>query len=502
MMQTSPINDITGCRNLPSPCGAAVRIISLAENPDVTVNQASEALQLDAALTARVMRLANSPLLGHRRRIETLSQAINLLGLHATLQIALGFCLLRGVSPAQDKNPVHDRAWRRSILSGLAARELGQHLQLKKTDELFLCGLLQDIGLLALLQTQEVSYSDLFSDNPTKQVIVEREHTTLGTTHAQVGKRLASDWNLPRSIVEAIAHSEDSEPSADAFLRCIQASGHVADVWLGDDTIERRLAADEALARLTGINAETIDNILLRIQTYLPEIDALLDTRIQTPQHISQLMQEAQEVKLLRQLRNTQVTDDLHQQTLELQQRAIELAEESRKDPLTRLTNRRHLEMALEEAHRMSRISSHPLSVAFIDLDDFKKINDQHGHLTGDKVLVEFAELLSAQLRTSDIVARFGGEEFVVVFPQTPLTTATQVIRRVLNLIGNTTITGSHGTSLKVTFSAGVASHGEEEHFDTAEDLLRAADDALYRSKHLGRNQVHSRRDLSLQNPA
>ena len=131
--------------------------------------------------------------------------------------------------------------------------------------------------------------------------------------------------------------------------------------------------------------------------------------------------------------------------------------------------------------------------MAFIDLDDFKKINDAHGHLTGDEVLRAFAGKLQGQLRHSDTVARFGGEEFVALLPNTSETVALDVIRRVLANIVATPMAELEGGPLFVTFSAGVATQGGYERFADVQDLLRAADDVLYRSKNLGRNRVIAR---------
>ena len=157
------------------------------------------------------------------------------------------------------------------------------------------------------------------------------------------------------------------------------------------------------------------------------------------------------------------------------------------------MLNRRQMEATLQLEFSRAVQRDRPLSLAFIDLDDFKKINDTHGHLVGDQVLKSFATHLQEQLRGSDTVARFGGEEFVVLFPDTDEQVALAVVRRALLTISNTPMATIHDTPLHVTFSAGVATHGGYERFINVQDLLKAADDMLYRSKSLGRNRVNSR---------
>ena len=232
---------------------------------------------------------------------------------------------------------------------------------------------------------------------------------------------------------------------------------------------------------------------MLRMEDFLPEMASLFNTRIPTPPAVRDLLAQAAEVSLLRRLRDEQEIELIHTQAQQLQQQAARLAEQARQDPLTGVTNRRHMEIQLEQEFERATTGDHPLSLAFIDLDDFKKINDRHGHITGDQVLKAFSRQLAAQLRSSDTVARFGGEEFVVIFPSTDEEMAALIIHRVLELISRTPVAEVDGAPLYVTFSAGIACHGEHERFACAEDLLRAADDALYRSKHLGRNRVQLR---------
>ena len=108
-------------------------------------------------------------------------------------------------------------------------------------------------------------------------------------------------------------------------------------------------------------------------------------------------------------------------------------------------------------------------------------------------MLRHLVELARNTLRAADTVARFGGEEFIVLFPDTDEQVALAVVRRALIAIGNTPMVTLHGEPLHVTFSAGVATHGGYERFTTVQDLLKAADDVLYRSKSLGRNRVIAR---------
>ena len=499
----SPLNNaIARCRNLPSPEGIAMRIIALAQDPDTDIGSAAHIISLDAALAGRIMRLANSPLYASRRRIETLTQAMTMLGLHATVQLALGFSLIKDIDDDASHSKAHRYLCKRSILSSLAARLLGEASGLRQTDELMLAGLLQDIGALALLEAEPARYAPPLLDSPNGDALLAAEMALFGCDHAQVGSQLATLWNLPSSLAAAVAQSEILTSDSDRFQRCVALSGKIADIWFDEDAAATRLRAQAIAQQWLDMDGDAFDDILLRMEPLIPEMSSLFNTSIATPAVVRDLLDQANEAAMLRQLREQTESTELREQSIHLQQRVLELAEQAKRDPLTGVANRRHMELTLEAEFTEARQSGRPLSLAFIDLDDFKKINDRHGHIVGDQVLKGFARRLSDQLRASDIVSRFGGEEFVVLFPGTSEALATTIIRRVLELIGTTPVVQSSEMHLQVTFSAGVATHGETRQFSNAEDLLRAADEALYRSKHLGRNCVQAYSQITTDVPA
>jgi diguanylate cyclase (GGDEF)-like protein len=166
------------------------------------------------------------------------------------------------------------------------------------------------------------------------------------------------------------------------------------------------------------------------------------------------------------------------------------MAELSITDDLTKLFNTRYLDRTLElEISRSNRHNS-SLSLIFMDIDHFKTINDTYGHLTGSKLLVEMGQILISGLRTIDIVARYGGDEFVIVLPQTPPASAVQIAERIRKSIERNVFLKKEGYSLRVTASFGVASHPESA--QSKEDLLRLADEAMYRVKYQTRNGVYA----------
>ncbi len=150
-------------------------------------------------------------------------------------------------------------------------------------------------------------------------------------------------------------------------------------------------------------------------------------------------------------------------------------------DSLTGLLNRRVMEKVLQRECRRCQRYGHPLSVVFIDLDDFKKVNDTFGHETGDALLCHWAQLLNSCTRSSDVTARFAGDEFVVILPESDLSSAKQLMDRVIAAAQSRPLkTGS--TEIPVSLSFGIAAFGEGTS-DTQESLLKRADSRLYEAK-------------------
>jgi diguanylate cyclase (GGDEF)-like protein len=156
-------------------------------------------------------------------------------------------------------------------------------------------------------------------------------------------------------------------------------------------------------------------------------------------------------------------------------------------DGLTGVSNRRHCEEALtSEIARADRLGT-TLTLVLADLDDFKAINDEHGHAAGDDVLREFAAVLRATLRDSDLAGRWGGEEFLLLLPGADAVGGAQLADRVRSSLAERSFLGNDGAVVSVTCSFGVAQHqtgGDER------DLFAAADRALYRAKREGKNRV------------
>jgi diguanylate cyclase (GGDEF)-like protein len=160
---------------------------------------------------------------------------------------------------------------------------------------------------------------------------------------------------------------------------------------------------------------------------------------------------------------------------------------QARSDVLTKLPNRRALDERLDKAIAQSIDTENPFSVVMMDLDGFKNINDTYGHWVGDEVLRQVATLMEKSLRSTDFLARYGGDEWTLLLTETNLTQVQVVIRKIQDSLRNNSIHLPDGKRTYMGISGGVALY--PVHADTASGLIRAADEALYRAKKSGRGQ-------------
>lgn len=169
----------------------------------------------------------------------------------------------------------------------------------------------------------------------------------------------------------------------------------------------------------------------------------------------------------------------------ELESTNVRLKETSFKDDVTGLYNRRFFSVRLEEEMSRYRRFNHPVSLVLLDLDGFKAVNDDMGHVVGDETLRDIGQLLMKHSRGINVVSRYGGDEFAVLLVETSKAGARVYADRIRQIIEHYPF--SHGRALTASF--GISSLPEDE-ASTSEDLIRAADDALYAAKRAGKNQV------------
>jgi diguanylate cyclase (GGDEF)-like protein len=484
---------LQACNNLPSPPGVATRIVDIANDPDADMKRISDVVTMDPAITAKILRVANSPMYSQRAKVETLRKALIVLGLNATVSLALSFSLLKSWQSNESKAGLdYELFWRRALLSATAARILAPSAGVRDAEEVFLAALIQDVGMLALARAVPDLYTDTTAMQCQQEQLIRHERARIQTDHSAIGGWLLKRWNFPPRLEQAVAasHSPDRVPRIHEngkFVRCVALSGLFAEPYLnaaGQRGFDRLAGSAQ---RLLGINKNQLADLMEVFGEQIPTIESVFETKL-VDQATDSILEEAREVLMLRSLRALQTVEDLHDRAATLESRTRELEESNQRDALTGLFNRGYLDDFLERAFRVAGERGEPVSIAFADLDHFKSVNDTHGHLAGDKILTATAKILEANTRSADLVARYGGEEFILVFPNTDRKVVMAICERIVKAIAaQTHEVIADGTP--VTISIGMATHGAEQSFESIDDFVHAADTALYSAKMQGRNR-------------
>ena len=192
-------------------------------------------------------------------------------------------------------------------------------------------------------------------------------------------------------------------------------------------------------------------------------------------------------------IQNKKLLEQLNEQNVKLEKRVREVTKEleelSFRDGLTGLYNYRFFMKILNREVARAARYKHSLSLAMLDLDFFKHYNDCHGHQEGNTALVKLADVLQRSIREVDRVARYGGEEFAIILPETGSEKSLKIIDRIREEVGNLNLTFTHsGEASKLSISGGIASYPDDA--DNVDDLIKMADEALYKSKSTGRNRL------------
>lgn len=482
--------ELNACTNLPTLPAVALKIIEASKDPDISLHDVSAIISNDPAIAAKLLKVANSSLYSQRRSVSNLREALTLLGFNASLTIALSFSLLQSLSG--EKN--HEKYWKRSIISASIARMLGMKLRVIRLEDLFLASLLQDIGVLVLQCVKNSVYPEN-SDNLTHNIRVGLEMKSLEIEHSQVGAWLLKLWNLPEYLIRSVLYSHSLNNGLESqskdeiyFHYCLNLSGSLADIWLSDKPGELLLSNLDVTKKVLNVNNDELNEIIVDIDTFLPEISTMFDIFLVSDKERENVVFEAKELLLTRSLHTIKKSEDDRKYIDSITDRVEKIEKESRLDHLTGVYNRQYIDHLLENEYEESNINHWPLSLVFIDIDDFKLINDSYGHLGGDEVLKVISKFFSSNIRETDYIARYGGDEFLLMLPGSTSEITKQLIERLLELFKEKVKVKVKDMDVAVSVSIGIATHVGEHDFDSLKELMDAADNALYKAKASGKN--------------
>lgn len=487
---------LKNCETLPSLPGVAVQILHLCEGEHPDLIRMTEVISQDPALTVHVLKLVNSPFYVLRREVHTISHALSLLGANSVRTLALSFSLVQGLRRDDAEGSELPNYWRRSLTCGVASRALGEWATMPQKEELFLVSLLQDVGMLALREAFPESYPKLVNDSQgCHETLLQLEREAFECDHGEVSSWLARQWHLPEIFDLALRFSHDPEPTeapeeSRKFIKFVSLSALIADIFVSEDTAGATNRAKDALSEFTQMSGEDFQTNLARIAETQQEVSNVFEINLGSPEATKNILDQANQALATLSMETVRYAYEASVKAEGLASRNQQLKELAERDALTGLYNRAHLDRILEKEFEWAKERGIPMSLVFCDIDNFKKFNDEYGHQVGDSILAGVAKTVSDQTRKMDTLTRFGGEELVLLLPNTDEEGTGVISERIRQAVATESRGLTSGKPLRVTVSLGYATQSPERPFDTATELLRAADQALYQAKSSGKNKT------------
>ena len=489
-MQTDTTFDLIFLKmdRLPTLPGIAMRILEAVQKEDPDLKEIGKIISTDPPLSAEVLKIVNSAFYGLPAKVTTVFHAINLLGINAVKNLALSFSLVKNFQTHSSLSFDYTVFWKDSLVGAMAARLLAEKIIPKYSEDAFFLGLLHNIGILALIQCMPKQYSLVLKEMEVSGLDYhEAEDQILGFTHMAVGEYLVETWGLPEIIHTPIGchHHPANASIGDRDIEKLARILHLASLYIeffNGHNPGLSLGMLESWSKKYGFsNKFDPDDIGLNIISRTQDIFPFFEIEFKEADEYDRIVETARSELI-------NLSNELITRLLDQKNEVDMLRKQVTRDAMTGLNNYQHFyELLHQEIYRSDRYQS-PLSLIIADIDNFKGINDTRGHLAGDQVIKALAAYMNDSLRASDHVARYGGDEFAIILPETPLDGALTVAERIRAATNSLKIE-YEGHAIPVTMSLGVASPPPGEKISDKE-FVKRADKALYQAKAKGKNFV------------
>jgi diguanylate cyclase (GGDEF)-like protein len=485
--------------NLPSPPTIAAQILQTIQNTESSLDDLEKIISMDPALTSKLLRIANSAFYALPYEISNVSRALSILGTNVIKNIALSFVIAGNLRGEKNSSFDFDYFWRRSVTAAVAA-ELVSAVLRKKNEDIFVTALLQDIGVLIMFLSKGQEYLATLEQCSMNRAIdlITAERKIYQFDHQQLGCTLLENWGIPQSVVRPIRyhHEPDLAPEQDRQASSVlYLANLLSTIYSGTETAENVRELQKKMADFYNITADQTRTLLDNVAEKSLDILKIFEIDPGQMKPYSQMLQEANDELGKLNLSYEQLVLELKESkeksekfANELRKANIKLEDLAFRDGLTNLYNHRYFQEILGKEMARAKRYNHSLSLVMFDIDFFKKVNDSYGHPAGDQVLINLAQAISKAVRPSDIITRYGGEEFAVILPETNQA-GLKVFAERLRRCAESITTMSKTVTIKITISCGGVHFSPHDNV-TQQELINIADRGLFLSKKNGRNMV------------
>lgn len=480
---------------LPSMPGTVVRLLQMFSDPEIGMNDVIDVVRTDAALSARILKAANGSSVGTANEVTDLSRAAMLLGRKTISTLALSFALAENSLKTGPQGDLFKQFWSQSLLTGVAASVLSKRFGTSNPDEAFLVGLLSHIGRLGALSFAADEYRTNVEYAAKENISIDTLFLSAsGMSCEELTLQYMRAWSLPVVFLEAIEAMQIAS-------KADRKEGRASEAQDIDQTTVLRLA--EAIGRFftgenTGVSLATLHELLAEsCDDVAAEVDRLNANVMEEAVNYGQLLEadfsnipapEELRIQAMSQLAEIMMQPDFvasaerpENEIDWLKQRVSQLSQKLTIDPMTRVYNRAHFEEALKQRVAAARLSNTYVGLLFVDINEFKQVNDNYGHDVGDAAIIAVANALNTKTRSTDVVARYGGDEFVVLCECNSRDglhpPANRLAKDTANIVAECC---NHEINLSIAIGGAIGMpHGNsfEAH------LLKAADEAMYEAK-------------------
>lgn len=492
---------ISGKIRLPSPPLIAIRILETVRRDDFTFRDLAHLIESDPALTARILKSSNSTYFNPREKVTNIERALALLGSNSVINIALSFVIVSEFQSLSDTAFDTTLFWRRALTAAVAADTVSRQAGIPNPD-IFVISLLQDIGILVMQSGSPQEYQRVFLLREQQGTqLCDAERAVFGFDHQELGAELLKSWQLPEAIYAPIRHHHAAGVVCDNYqhqrnILCVADS--LAAFQCGASGNGKIRQARQILYDTFGLLDPEVAALIETVATRATEVLASFDIPADAMRPAELILQEAnQELSSLydsyelQAIEQQQAREKAEKRVQELQEANTLHRELAFRDGLTGVYNRRFFQEALDNELVRAQRYKRQFSLVIFDVDDFKTINDAHGHTVGDLVLINVSKTVHEIVRSTDIFARYGGDEFVIIMPETDLSSAIAVAENLRARV-EAQVTTVGGVAISTTISLGLTNYCATIGNRTREQVIDIADKALYIAKHSGKNSTRA----------